>query len=196
MNSRFNIVRLFPWVLVVFLCIVLWMKSISLKIEKIDVDLHQIMVERIEAVGKLEVIKYSFRDVLEHQRKKSLWGVGISSKTLLIIGAEAVACVDLTKIKKTDIDSSKGRIIVKLPPPEICYIKVDHERSRVYNTEMSMFDDAEDKLVDDAYREAEGYIKNEVEKTDILSEAKENTKKILQPLLTSISNKEIVIEFK
>jgi hypothetical protein len=196
-NYKLNVIKFIPWLLVVVLVLVLWLKHFN-TVENIkkEENFHQMIVDRIESMGKLEVVKYSFKDILEHKRNSTVWGVGISSKTLLIIGAEAVACVDLTKISVADIDSSGGRLRVRLPMPEICYVKVDHSKSKVYNTEMSVFDDAEDKLVDDAYREAESYIKSEVAKTDIVAMAKVNTEKVLKPLLASITNKNVVLEFK
>ena len=186
-----------PWLLVFLLLLVIlqkhWFQKEVLPKEE---NFHQLVVEKIERMGKLEVVKYSFRDVLEHKRNKSVWGINFPSKTLLIIGAEAVACVDLTKINIADIDTSKGQLKVILPKPEICYVKVDHERSKVYNTEMSIFDDAESKLVDEAYQEAESYIRAEVDKTDILQQAKTNTEKLLRPLLASITGKPVIIEFQ
>ncbi len=196
-NYKFSVIKFIPWLLVVVLALVLWLKHFNTVQDiKKEENFHQMIVDRIESMGKLEVVKYSFKDILEHKRNSTVWGVGISSKTLLIIGAEAVACVDLMKVSITDIDSTGGKLKVMLPLPEICYIKVDHSRSKVYNTEMSIFDDAEDKLVDDAYREAEAYIKSEVAKTDIIDMAKVNTEKVLKPLLASITSKTVVFEFK
>lgn len=197
-STRFNVLRLIPWLLVFVLALVLWLKYFSNQTDlKKEENFHQMLVDKIESMGKLEVVKYTFKDVLEHKRYGTVWKFrSFSSKTLLIIGGEAVACVDLTKLSVADIDSTGGQIRIKLPKPEICYVKIDHSKSKVYNTEMSIFDDAESQLIDEAYREAESYIRNEVAKTDILMLAKNNTVKLLTPLLSTLSNKPVRIEFK
>jgi hypothetical protein len=195
-EGRVGMFKWLPWLLVVVLTLFIIQKYWFQKAPAKQENYHQMVVEKIESLGKLEVVKYSFRDVLEHKRNKSVWGVNFPSKTLLIIGAEAVACIDLTKVSVADIDTSAGKLKVRLPQPEICYVKVDHERSKVYNTEMSIFDDAESGLIDEAYREAESYIRAEVDKTAILQNARTNTVKLLVPLLETISNRELTIEFK
>lgn len=198
MITRFNILRFIPWLLVLLLALTLWLKYFNTQTEvKKEENFHQMLVDKIESMGKLEVVKYSFKDVLEHKRYGTVWKFrSFSSKTLLIIGGEAVACIDLTKITTADIDSTGGQLRIKLPKPEICYVKVDHAKSKVYNTEMSIFDDAESQLIDEAYREAESYIQSEVAKTDILVLAKTNTVKLLTPLLSTLTNKPVRIEFK
>lgn len=196
--TRFNILKLIPWLLVFVLGLILWLKYFTTQTEiKKEENFHQMLVDKIESMGKLEVVKYSFKDVLEHKRYGTVWKFrSYSSKTLLIIGGEAVACIDLTKLSVSDIDTTGGQLKIKLPKPEICYVKVDHSKSKVYNTEMSIFDDAESQLVDEAYREAESHIQSEVAKTDILALAQTNTVKLLTPLLSTISNKPVRIEFK
>jgi hypothetical protein len=56
---------------------------------------HNMIVQRIEAMGKLEVTKYYIKDVVEHKKKVS-WG--LDRKAVLIISGEVVGCIDLKKL--------------------------------------------------------------------------------------------------
>ena len=63
---------------------------------------EDVMIEKITAMGKLELVKYSMKDVLERKELRTF----LPDKRILFVAAGEVAgCIDLTKIKKTDITS-------------------------------------------------------------------------------------------
>jgi hypothetical protein len=59
---------------------------------------HSIVLEKIEELGKLELVKFSYRDVIEHIKEYKNWIT--NSKVVLIVSGEAVGCIDLKKITK------------------------------------------------------------------------------------------------
>lgn len=152
---------------------------------------HQILLERVEAMGKLELIKYSLSDVLEHKNKTPFLP---DASVLLIIKADAVGCIDLTKIKSEDIKVYGDSVVMQLPQPEICYIKIDHKSSRVYDTKMAFFREAD--LVDEAYKDAERQIAAEVRKSDILQQTKTNALNVFRPILMGLGFNKMTITFE
>lgn len=152
---------------------------------------HQLLLESIESIGKLELVKYSFSDVVEHKNVSTYLP---DASVLLIIKADAVGCIDLTKVKQEDIFTSRDSVSITLPNPEICYVKIDHNSSKVYDTKMAFFREA--KLVDEAYQFAEIEINREVKKSDIMIQTRNNAVHVLKPLLVGLGFDKINISFK
>ncbi len=151
---------------------------------------HQLLVERIESIGKLELVRYQISDVLEHKEKTDFLP---EASVLLIVKAEAVGCIDLTKIKNNDIEIRADTAVVNLPQPEICYVKIDHKNSRVYDTKMAFFREAD--LVDDAYKAAESKVAADVKKSDILAQTKANSANVLKPIIEGLGFKTVRFTF-
>ena len=152
---------------------------------------HQLLIERIEAMGKLELVKYRFSDVLEH---KNVSPYLPDASVLLIVKADAVGCIDLTKLSDRDIDVVGDSVSIRLPDPEICYVKIDHEASKVYDTKMAFFREA--TLVDEAFKNAEKAIYKEVRSSDMLKQTKENAIHVFKPLLEGLGFSKINLYFE
>lgn len=180
--------RILPWVILLVAGYFFISKkfSINTSVE----SKHQLLVERIEAIGKLELVRYQISDVLEHKQKTDFLP---EASVLLIVKAEAVGCIDLTKITKGDIEIDADTAVVNLPQPEICYVKIDHKNSRVYDTKMAFFREAD--LVDDAYKAAEVKITKEVKKSDILKQTKTNSVNVLKPIIIGLGFKTVRFTF-
>lgn len=152
---------------------------------------HQILVESIEAMGKLELVKYRLSDIVEHKNINTFLP---DASVLLIIKADAVGCVDLTKIATEHIVVQDDSVSIRLPQPEICYVKIDHTSSRVYDTKMAFFREA--KLVDEAFKAAEDQVTKEVKKSDILQQTRSNALHVMRPLLEGLGFSKINLTFE
>ena len=146
-----------------------------------SVSNHQLLIERIESMGKLELVKYRFSDVLEHKNTSAYLP---DASVLLIVKADAVGCVDLSKVSAQDIEVIGDSVSIRLPNPEICYVKIDHEASKVYDTKMAFFREA--TLVDEAFKSAEKEVYKEVRNSDILQQTKDNAAHVFKPLLEGL----------
>ena len=157
-----------------------------------DVEItHDMVVEKVEALGNLEVVKYNIRDVMEY-RKTRQWLP--NAKTALIVVGEVIVCIDLTKILEGDVYTEGDSIRLTLPRPEICHTKVDHSRSRVYNIEYGFFET--EKIVDEAYRAAEKELQQRAHNMNFETEARNNADLLLRPLLASMGFGRIVITYR
>lgn len=151
---------------------------------------HRLVLEEVTAMGKLELVKYNFKDVVE-QKITKLWLP--DAKALLIIQGEAIGCIDLKKIRPEDIAMTKDTLVLNLPEPELCVFKIDHANSKVYNTEYAFTDEA--LLVEKAYKQAEEQIRESALKIGILEQTRENAEKILIPILEKSSGKKVILKY-
>lgn len=159
------------------------------KNEKTEIS-HNLIVEKIERLGNLEVVKYNLQDVVEYQKVRQ-WLP--NAKTALIIAGEVIACIDMTKIQPDDIYTQGDSIRLTLPSPEICHVKIDHSRSKVYNMEYGLWES--EKIMDQAYKNAEQHLYSEALKLNIGEESRNNTIQLLEPLLQAMGFNKVYITF-
>lgn len=156
---------------------------------------EDVMVQKITSMGKLELVKYSMKDVIE---KKEVHSILPDERVLFLAVGEVTACIDLTKIKKEDITRSFNHdtVTVMMPKAEICYVKLDHQRSRVYDITGAIFPGNAKDMVEDTYKLAEKRLLDNAKEMDITTKAQDNAYLIFKPMLENISGKVVVIKFK
>jgi hypothetical protein len=150
---------------------------------------HNIVLEKIEQLGKLELVKYKFKDIYDYTEKGY-----IADETVgIIISAEAVGCVDLKRIKKENIQTKGDTLTIEMPQPELCYWKINQNETRIYNSFHIRMNSAD--LYGKAYKEAEKFILQVALKSDIMERTKDNAEKILKPLLEKTSQKKVILKY-
>lgn len=155
------------------------------------ISTHQEIVEKVEAIGKLELVKMTVQDVLEHQIVRQ-WLP--NSKTLIVVAGEVAGAVDLQKLKKEDVLIDKDTIYIRLPKPEIAYCKIDHGRSKVFDTQANFFTGA--KLLDDAYKEAEKQLLYTAQRSGIIEQTKNNAFVFFQSFFETLGFSKVKITFE
>lgn len=189
MNYVFK--KYIPYIILIVIVIVLikFWKNTTNDNETIHVS-HNTVVQEIETLGRLEVVKYNIKDVIEYEKVRS-WLP--NSRTALIVSGEVIGCIDLSKLKEEDIFTSKDSISIKLPAPEVCSFKIDHSKSRVYDIENGWWETTD--LIDEAYRHAEQQLYTQAENMGLTADCQTNTEKILIPLLHKLGFKKTHLEF-
>ena len=190
---------LIPWLLVLVLGYLLWTHRDAIQQAEAEelpnIPVSTVLVERIEAMGKLELVKYSFQEVTEMKELSpsvlSLIKLDADSKAILISRGEAVGCIDLTKMTDRDISVVGDSVYVRLPPPELCYHKLDVNGTKLYSVETGLFANR-DQFISRAYKQAERNIEQAARKSDILQQSQYQAKMILRPLLEEVSGKTII----
>jgi hypothetical protein len=147
-------------------------------------------------MGKLELIKYQFQEITEIEKVGmdfyNLFKLENDSRAVLISKGEAVGCIDLTRMDIRHFRETGDSIIVQLPPPELCYFKLDLDNTRIYALETGLFT-SEKSFIEKAYQSAEEQIRASAIQSGILQQAKKNAEIVLKPLLEEISGKKVVI---
>lgn len=159
---------------------------------------HTVILERMEAMGKVELARYNFKEITEARRLSPeffrIFKLGPNSRAVLIAKGEAAGCVDLTKIAGGDVVVQGDTLLVRLPSPELCYYKLDLENTSLYLLETGFFVD-EAKFVEEAYRSAERQIRNAAFEGGILEQTMINAEVILKPVFEEISGKKVLLSF-
>ena len=199
------ILKILPWLLVVGL--LTWM-LIQEKFNYVSKSITQYetstMLTRVEQMGKMELVKYNFQEVTEVKKiaqsidfKLFKYKPVPDSKGVLISQGSAVGCIDFTKIQENDLSISGDTIFITLPSPEICYFKIDLEKSRLYDLQIAYMSTEERKnFIQELYRVAEKEIENSSLSSGILEQTEENAHNILRPMLERLSDQTVILNFK
>lgn len=192
MYIRRSIRTFLPWLLVFLAGWFLWKKfqpGTWFKQENQVSVTHNTILTKVEALGRLELVRYNFKDVVEYKKE---YRFVPNSRSVLIVAGEAVGCIDLSKIREQDIVfNNDSTMTVYLPKPEICYSKVDHSKSKILLMENTYFQDAE--LVDEAYKYAEKNIARSANHSGILKQTERNATQVLKPMLEAFSGRKVII---
>ncbi|MBH8571404.1 DUF4230 domain-containing protein [Microvirga sp. STS02] len=152
---------------------------------------HNTVLTQVEALGKLELVRYKFKDIVEY-RRASRYPLLPDAKVALVVGGEAVGCLDLRKIRPQDVVFEGDSIVrVVLPAPELCSFQVNHDQSRVFSTENGFFQDAD--LVDQGYKYAEKQVRNAALQAGILAQTQRNAEQILVPMLRTLTGRRVIV---
>lgn len=152
---------------------------------------HNMVLQKIESLGNLEVTRYNIQDMMEYKKIRR-WLP--NAKTALVVSGEVICCIDLTKLQPEDIKVSDKTIQIQLPSPEICHVKIDHSKSRIYDMEFGLWEST--KIVDEAYTFAEKQLNEKAKELDMLSLSRDNAVNLLRPILEAMGFDEVVISFK
>lgn len=151
---------------------------------------HNTVLTKIEDLGRLELVRYRFKDIVEY--KRSTYRFLPDAKVALIVAGDAVGCLDLRKVREQDVVFEGDSVVrVALPAAELCTWQIDHSQSRVYGVENGFFKDAE--LVDEGYKYAEANVRRAALNSGILAQTEQNAQRILQPMLETITGRRVVL---
>ncbi|MFR9164893.1 MAG: DUF4230 domain-containing protein [Dysgonomonas sp.] len=177
-------------IIILILAVVLYFVLRPKKSDRIEIT-HDMIVQQVEELGKLELIRYNIKDIVEYKKIRD-WLP--NSKTALIVVGDVTSCVDLTKLTKEDVKVYGDSVSLLLPMPEICHFKIDHTRSKVYDVQYGLWETP--KLVDEAYREAEQQLYRQALEMGIAQESRQSAVKTLTQFLNLLGFKKVTINFK
>lgn len=191
-----NLIRLVLLVLLVAGLIAVWEQirgwNALSRFRRGDGTTERAVLTEITALGKLELVRYTFKDIVEHEQVKSF--LLPNAHAVLIVEGEATGCVDLSRVGPADVTLTGDSLTVRLPRPELCGWKINHDRSRVYDTKFSFLD--ESQLVSDAYKQAEAQIRQSALTAGILAQTRRNADGMLRPLLSRLSGRRVGLVFE
>jgi hypothetical protein len=210
------LIVLLPWLLLAVVLITLFISGHRWFSRSGSGETHLIttstIVQEIEELGRMELVKYNFKEILDYQHlsKAKVEGNVIMKSfdfdpdisAVMIASGEAAGCIDLRKVGPGDIFSKGDTLFVTLPRPELCYYKLDLENTRIHSfTRQGWWsrlfaDENEEKAVYEmAYRNAERQIRAAALQSGILEKTRENAELILKPFLENISGKNVVLTY-
>ncbi|MEP5612912.1 MAG: DUF4230 domain-containing protein [Cyclobacteriaceae bacterium] len=198
--------KLLPWILLTAL--ISWMlfqeKLSNIWTEGEKETYQSTILNRVEQIGKLELVKYNFQEVTEIKKIADYVDLKLfkykplpDAKAVLISQGSATGCIDLTQLKASDLSEKSDTLYVSLPQPEICNFKIDLEKSRLYELQISYLPTTDQKeFIEQLYEVAEAEIREAALKSGILDQTMGNAELMLKPLLENISGKVVIITYQ
>lgn len=193
-QSGFGLRDLAPFIAALALAGGIYWVYTSLSISEKETVKHEAVVEQIRLMGKIQLVQLNIRDVVEYKVERNM--LLPDSKVLMIVAGEIGACIDLQKLTDADVKRGDTKTVITLPNPEICYVKVSHERSKIYDKQSWMFLDDDAELMDKAYKEAELFLNKPEVQQPAISEAIKNAPIILSPVFEKIAGQPVEIKFE
>lgn len=189
------LLKTIPWVIIIVLGVTLYVEKAD-EATPDDSVTHSTILSEIEALGKLELVRYNFKDIteLEKQSKEYFFKIikfGPDSKIALVSVGSAVGCIDLTRIQAKDIYEENDTLYILLPEAELCNYQLNMEQTHIYALETNPMMNEKD-FIQKAYTLAERRIKESALKSGILEQTESNAELILGPLLKNIAGKPVM----
>lgn len=155
------------------------------------------ILQATEKVGELALVKMKFQKVLDPKVVPNVLGYDVpllESKALVILTSEASACVDLKKLTKDGVEFGDGIVKLKLQKPYVCNERILMSDVKKYDVNVMAVLFHPD-LPDNAIKKAENDITLEAEESGILEMAKVQAEAFLPAMLSSITERKVVVEF-
>lgn len=156
------------------------------------VTTHNVVLSKIEALGNLELIRYKYKDMVEHEVIKAYLP---DPKVILMVTGEVVGCINLKKVKPSDVVEKQDTVYIRLPRPEICHAKINHSESKVFDTRNTTLFSDRSKLIDQAYKIAENHLPQAAKQANIIERTKVSGEQLLRPLFENLSKKKVVFTY-
>jgi hypothetical protein len=192
-----TLLRIIPYAIILLLLVILYVMYLSQQQKQPATMTREaisagLLVE-VEALGKIELVKYTVKDIIPY--KKTNPAFMPNYEVLLVVGGEAVGCIDLGKLTEERMYFYGDSLLqIWLPEPEVCYYKLDHSKSKVHDvSSVKLFDKT--TFVDEAFKDAERYIYEAARQSGILEQTKVNAQLVLKPIFEKIAQREVRFVF-
>lgn len=146
-----------------------------------------VVVEKIQSLQRLETVSYSMDTIVEGKRTSDILpDLLFGDRLLLVVHGQAIAGIDLSKLKPEDVKVTNGAIHVELPPSEIFTTAIDNKKTRVYLRTTGLFVPADQNLETETRSKAEEQLKNAAMQDGILDSAKRNARATVTTMLNGL----------
>ena len=163
-------------------------------------DNRPLIVSKVKAASKLATTEVSIdKFVFATKEKRFLYLIKLNKATF---GAKTQATVklgiDLTKVKKKNIEVTGSLVDIKLPPIEVLSFNYPFEK---FEVDRSLWDEAFlNKMnvadIEDIFRQGENDIRANLKYMGVLEQSKENTRKLMTRLISGLGYEEVYISFE
>ena len=153
------------------------------------------VVDRIQRLQRLETVTYTMDKVVEGERTSSILpDFLVGDKLLLSVHGEAIAGVDLSRLKSSDVTVGGKSVHVRLPEAEIFVSALDNGETRVYSRSTGLFVPADPDLESEVRAKAEQDLRNSALTAGILETAHKNAASTLTTLLLNLGFEQVQVD--
>lgn len=152
------------------------------------------VVKEMQSLNRLETAQFTIEKIIDAGTSGNAFqDLLFGDRLLFIAHGQVVAGFDLSKLTENDITISNTVIEITLPQPEIFFVRLDSEQSRVYDRDQGLLTRGDKDLESAARLEAENTIRQAACESGILTEATDSGRKQLVTILRSFGFEEVTI---
>lgn len=152
------------------------------------------IIHQVRALARLETIQYTLEKVITAETRQGTFGFLFGDRLLFVAHGEVIAGVDLAKLDPNDLRLENGVLYVRLPEPEMFVVRLDNERSYVYDRNIGALSRGEVDLETAARRAAEEEIGRAALEAGILDQAQQNAENFLYRLFIGLGYLDVIFE--
>lgn len=150
------------------------------------------IVREVRSLSRLETAVYTVEKVITAESGQGALAFLFGDKLLLVAHGQVIAGVDLEKLREEDVKvTDDDRVVLVLPPAEIFVVRLDNEKTFVYDRETGLFGLKPD-LESAARQAAEHEILSAALADGILETADRNARSFLEGFIRSFSFQGVV----
>ncbi len=150
------------------------------------------IVREVRGLSRLETVVYTVEKVITAESGQGALAFLFGDKLLLVAHGQVIAGVDLEKLGEDDVKvTDDDRVVLVLPPAEIFVVRLDSEKTFVYDRETGLFGLKPD-LESAARQAAEQEILRAALADGILETADRNARSFLEGFIRSFGFQGVV----
>jgi hypothetical protein len=156
----------------------------------------QTVVDSVRNVAKLTTVEMVEYTTVEKGNDFGWLNWARGDRIFLFAVARIGAGVDMERVTTDNfaVDADSGRVTVRLPVPEIIFVEVDNEATRVYDRDTGLFTRGDAQLESDARQVAQEVLVGAALEHGIMEKAEENAKITIANFLRGVGYTEVVFE--
>jgi hypothetical protein len=162
----------------------------------LSIDVSQpTVVSRIQRLNRLETVTYTMDKVVEGDRSSAILpDFLVGDKLMLLVQGEAIAGVDLSQLKPSDVAVQGKNVTVHLPPAQIFVTALDDSKTRVYSRSTGWFIQADPNLESEVRAKAEQQLHDSALAAGILNTAQKNADATLAKFLLGLGFQQVHVD--
>ena len=158
------------------------------------------VITAVRDLSKLESAEYHVERVIDLTEKQKIVFdlVEAEDAILLVAAGDVTAGVDLQKLRPEDVsvEQKTGRVVIRLPPPEILGHRLDNQRTYVHTRKTDLLARRNEALETEARRRAEESVVEAATEAGILKRARTNAAKTVESLVRSLGHQKVEVQFR
>jgi hypothetical protein len=153
------------------------------------------VVDKIQRLARLESVTYTMDKMVEGDRTNAILpDFLVGDKLLLNVHGEAIAGIDLSQLKPSDVVVHGKSVSVHLPPAQIFVTALDSGKTRVYSRSTGFFIQADPNLESEVRAKAEEQLRESAQAAGILETAHKNAASTVTKLLLNLGFEQVQVD--
>jgi Protein of unknown function (DUF4230) len=153
------------------------------------------VVDKIQKLARLESVTYTMDKVVEGDRTSSvLPDFLVGDKLLLNVHGEAIAGIDLSQLKLSDVVVTGKSVHVHLPETQIFVTALDSGKTKVFSRATGFFVQADPNLESEVRAKAEEQLRDSAQAAGILDTARKNAASTVSKLLLNLGFDQVQVD--